>query len=85
MKYLRPNAEPIWPRGEVESSLLGSGEGLAKCLSHWGLEYLVLQEVSINRMGRPGAVLLDMVKWNSGLKAERRPPSPMAMGGIMLL
>ena len=41
--------------------------------------------VSIDRLRGPGAMLLDVIKRDSGLETERRSPSPEAVRGIVLV
>ena len=84
LKYLGLKAELFVM---LETSLLGSGECLTERLRHWGLERLVLQKVTINRLGRPSAVLLDMVKRSSGPESRKTPPLAEGCGGggIMLV
>ena len=50
--------------------LLRTGEGQSECLSHWSLKSLLLQEVSIDRLRSPRAMLLDVIKRNSCLETE---------------
>ena len=59
---------------------LGSSESLPKCLCHWGLEGLVLQQVPVDCLGSPSAVLLDVLQRDSVLKAERSSPHQRLWG-----
>ena len=55
------------------------------CLRQRGLERLLLSEMAIDRLRRPGAMFLDVVQRDSGLETERRSPSPETVGGVVLV
>ena len=45
----------------------------------------MLEEIPVDSLGGPRAVLLDMLYGDSSLKAERSSPAPKAVGGVVLV
>ena len=62
------------PGRQAAGAFLGpwAGEGGLEGQCHRSLECLVLEQVLVDCMGCPGALLLDVFKGNAGLKTESR-------------
>ena len=87
---LRPVSLPV---GEMmgaptvlwEILTVGSIELLPKRLCHWSLERLVLEEIPVDSLGGPCAVLLNMLQGDSSLETKRSSPTRKAVGGVVLV